>query len=55
MLGNITATRSKIGKIYNMETTFESLSGVGGDEYAEDLNDYFGENPFKGLYKDHLS
>lgn len=55
MLGNTMATRSKIGKIYNMSTTSEPVSSIQGDLYAEDLNDYFSDNPFKSLYKDHLS
>jgi len=41
-----------------MSTNLETLSSVGDDEYSEyveDLNSYFGENPFKPLYKDHLS
>ena len=38
-----------------MSTLSDSLSSIVDGEYAEDLNDYFGENPFKRLYKDHLS
>ena len=48
MPGNITGTRNKAGTI--MTTINESLSSFDADEYAEDLNSYFGENPFKKLY-----
>jgi hypothetical protein len=38
-----------------MSTTIEPLSSIVDDEYAEDLNSYFGDNPNKGLYGNHLS
>jgi hypothetical protein len=50
MLGNITETKNKTGGI--MTTVNEQLSSFDNDEYAEDLNDYFGDNPYKKLYKD---
>lgn len=34
-----------------MNTSSQPLSSIIDDEYAEDLNSYFGENPYKGLYK----
>lgn len=40
-----------------MSTQTDSISSIRIDEYAENLNDYFEDNPFKKMYKgkDYLS